>query len=217
MKKFFKAGFALVLAGLLMAPHCEKAFAAEQGTLYAADAEADNLSDAGEKTDHAMYDERHGYVSLKSDSIGSIIFTIDAETAGKYEIGVVYAAKEGSAARKLGLSVNGAAASLVNLTCAGDWDTFLTYTVTADLSAGKNTVAVSTPSDFNNDTVKTPNVYALTYALKEAAPAADAGDSAPAQPQLPKTGLTNSIYFYIIGAVVVFAGAAVLLKKQKEA
>lgn len=215
MKKIFKVGLALVLAGILMVPYCGKVFAAEKGTLYAADAQTEDLSDSGEKSDHAMYDERHGYISLKSGSIGSIIFTVDADTAGKYEIGVVYAAKEGSAARKLGLSVNGANTSLVNLTCAADWDTFMTYTVTADLNAGKNTVVVSTPSDFNDDTVKTPNIYALTYALKEVAPAEGADDSAKAQ--LPKTGLVSGGYFFLFGALIVFVGAAMVLKKREEA
>ncbi|MDE7212928.1 MAG: hypothetical protein K2O03_16010 [Lachnospiraceae bacterium] len=224
MKKIFKIGFALVLAGIMMVPHCGKALAAESGTLYAANAETENLSDSGEKSDHAMYDERHGYISLKSSGIGSIIFTVDADTAGKYEIGVVYTAKEGSASRKLGLGVNGADASLVNLTCASDWDTFLTYTVTADLSAGKNTVVVSTPSDFNDDTVKTPNIYALTYALKEAAPAESAEDASQAQSgqtsgqgTLPKTGLADCVSFWMLGAMVTFAGAAMVMRKRKEA
>ena len=44
MKRFFKIGVALVLAAVLMAPYCGKAFAAEKGTLYAADAEKENLS-----------------------------------------------------------------------------------------------------------------------------------------------------------------------------
>ena len=71
--------------------------------------------------------------------------------------------------------------------------------------------------DFNDDTVKTPNIYALTYSLKEAAPAESAGNSAPAETQLPKTGLAESFSFYLLGATMTCVGAAVLWRKRKEA
>lgn len=167
MKKLISA--LLTLAMVLTLPVSVQAQAADEVTLYAVEAETADLADASEKTDHALYEDTYGYISLKSDTIGKIIFNVEVETAGKYGLDIVYAAKEGSAARKLGYSVNDGATTLVNLTCAADWDTFKEHKVNVTLNAGKNTIVISTPSDYDNETVKTPNVYAIQYVLKEAA------------------------------------------------
>jgi len=166
MKKLISALLTLVM--VLTLPVSVQAQAADETTLYAVDAEKVDLSTDTEQTDHALYDT-HGYISLKSETIGKIVFNVEVEAAGKYGLDIVYAAKEGSAARKLGYSVNDGATTLVNLTCAADWDTFLEHKVNVTLNAGKNTIVISTPSDYDNKEVKTPNIYAIQYVLKQAA------------------------------------------------
>lgn len=194
MKKLL--GIALALTALLLLPATKTAFADEEvKTLYAVEATCEGLDNATEQTDHALYEEAYGYIGLKSaDNTGKIIFNADAATAGKYELRVIYAAKEGSSARKLNLTVNDGATSLVNLTCAADWDTFMEYKVYVQLNAGTNTIVVGTPSDYDNDAVKTPNVYAIQYVLKEAAQTSDT-DKKPATDNTPAAGTyENGVY-----------------------
>lgn len=196
MKKLF--GIVLALTVLLLLPATKTAFADEEAkTLYAVEATCEGLDDATEKTDHALYEDAYGYIGLKSsDNSGKIIFNVDTATAGKYELRVIYAAKEGSSARKLNLTVNGGTTSLVNLACAADWDTFMEYKVNIQLNAGSNTIIVGTPSDYDNDAVKTPNIYAIQYLLKEAASTdAPATDKEPAADNTPAAGTyENGIY-----------------------
>ena len=169
MKKLF--GTVLALTVLLLLPVAKTAFADEEvKTLYAVEATCEGLDDATEKTDHAMYEDAYGYIGLKSsDNTGKITFNVDAAAAGTYELRVIYTAKEGSSARKLNLTVNNGTTSLVNLACAADWDTFMEYKVNVQLTAGANTIVVGTPSDYDNDAVKTPNIYDNQILLKNRA------------------------------------------------
>lgn len=213
MKKLF--GIALALTALLLLPATKTAFADEEvKTLYAVEANSEGLDNATEQTDHALYEDAYGYIGLKSaDNTGKIIFNADVATAGKYELRVIYAAKEGSSARKLNLTVNDGATSLVNLTCAADWDTFMEYKVYVQLNAGTNTIIVGTPSDYDNDAVKTPNVYAIQYVLKEAAQAPDT-DKTPDTDKKPVTDNTPAAGTYENGVYTVAKGD--YLKKIAE-
>lgn len=206
MKKLF--GIALALTALLLLPATKTAFAEEEAkTLYAVEATCENLDNTTEQTDHALYEEAYGYISLKSaDNTGKIIFNVNDAVAGTYEIRVIYTAKEGSSARKLDFSVNNGTASLVNLACAADWDTFMEYKVSVQLNAGTNTIVVGTPSDYDNDAVKTPNVYAIQYILKEAAQAAPNTDKTSGTDKKPAADSTPAAGTYENGVYTVAKG-----------
>lgn len=162
----------LLLAALLLTllPASQTAYAADNGSIYAADAENENLATPSEAGDHAFLEDR-GYISLKpyNDGIGQICFNISARVGGEYEITIHYAAKSGDARRKLGLAVNDLTSiQNIDLSTAGDWDTIITYTQNVTLVTGENTVYITTPTDYDNTTVKTPNIYRLDYKLVQA-------------------------------------------------
>ncbi|MGN0504980.1 MAG: CBM35 domain-containing protein [Lachnospiraceae bacterium] len=214
MKKLLCAvlAFCLLLAPTAVTAHAEE----DVTTLYAVEVGEENLTgldDATEKTDHALYDEAYGYIGLKSaNADGKVIFHVNVETAGKYELRVVYTAKEGSSARKMNLDVNGSLTKNINLTTAADWDTFQEYKVYIQLTAGANTIVVGTPSDYDNDSVKTPNIYAIQYVLKEAAaPATDTKDTE----QKPASGTyENGTYTVVRGDYLRSIAKATLGKES---
>ena len=162
----------LLLATLFLAllPASHTACAADNGSIYAADAENENLATPSEAGDHAFLEDR-GYISLKpyDDGIGQICFNISARVGGEYEITIHYAAKSSDAKRKLGLATNDLTSiQNIDLSTAGDWDTILTCTQSVTLNTGENTIYITTPTDYDNTTVKTPNIYRLDYKLVQA-------------------------------------------------
>lgn len=231
MKKFLKLSMLLFALSLLVLGDKTTALAAEEGTIYAVDAEKDNLSNPDEASDHALYDY-YGYISLKpADGIGKIIFTVNADRAGIYDISVVYTAKEGSASRKLDIYANDAAATNVTLECAADWDTFMTYTTSRTLVAGENKIVIATPAGYDNETVKTPNIYALQFKCTEpeatptpeptattaptVAPTTAPSDSAPINADSAESNNTVTIVIIVV-VVVLLAGIVVFVSKKKK-
>lgn len=172
MKKI--SALLLTLLFTLLLPFSHTAHAADNGTLYAADMDNENLSNGEEATDHAFLDER-GYISLKpfDDTIGKLAFKITARVGGEYNITIHYTAKAGSAERKLGFAIGTNEIENILLETGADWDSILTFSKTVTLSAGDNIIYITTPTDYDNTTVKTPNIYCLEYELTKAEEGSD--------------------------------------------
>ncbi len=165
----------LTLALVLTIPVSATAQAAEEPvTLYAAtDAELNdpaNFDNPAEQTHQAMLDSVYGGIGLKSvgGNTAALTFTFDVETAGRYGFVLYYTAGSGSYKRKCDIIVNDTAFTNVNL-ATKDWNTLLEYTTNITLEAGENVITIATSTDYDNSTVKTPNIYGIKYWLKEAA------------------------------------------------
>ncbi len=174
MKKFISALLTLALLFGLAVPTTASA-AEETVTVYANDTDkviAENVKD-GYMENQGLYEETTGYYGLKpaDDTLGDakIYFSVDVETAGQYEIVVAYAAKTGDSARKCDVYVDETLSQALNLTCNADWETKSEAKFRIDLTAGEHDIVITTPSDYDNSSVKTPNIYAVKYTLKKAA------------------------------------------------
>ena len=174
MKKLLSVLMALTLLFGLTAPTA--AYAAEETvTVYSNDTEnviAENVKD-GYMENQGLYEETSGYYGLKpaDDTLGAakIFYGINVETAGQYEIVIAYAAKEGSSARKCDVYVDDTLSQQLNLTMNPDWETKSETKFRVDLTAGEHDIVITTPADYDNSSVKTPNIYAVKYTLKKAA------------------------------------------------
>lgn len=173
MKKFLSVLLTLALLFGFTAPAA--AYAAEEGVIITVDdvdkVEASNVAD-GYMTNHVLFQDATGYYGLKpaDSTVGdaTITFSLDVETAGKYQLTIHYTAKTSSAARMLNYSVNGGKAVTVDLPVGAEWTELKAYKLFINLEAGENDLVISTPTGYE-DGIKTPNIYAVEYVLKEAA------------------------------------------------
>lgn len=152
--------------------------AVETVKLYADEAVNENLQKTEVGYEHGYYDETHGYLSLRAavdfENNGKLIFYVDAEVAGLYTLEIDYTAKTGSAKRMIGVSINDAAPEQIELVTADGWpiEYLMTHKMFVELKAGENTIVLCTPTEYDNTSIKCPNVYAIKYTLKKAAEAA---------------------------------------------
>lgn len=148
--------------------------AAETVKLYADEAVNENLQKTEVGFEHGAYDETHGYLSLRAavdfENNGKLIFYVDTEVAGLYTLEIDYTAKTGSAKRMIGLSINGSEPEQIDLPTADGWpiEYLMTYKTMVKLNAGENTVVLCTPTEYDNTSIKCPNIYAIKYTLKKA-------------------------------------------------
>lgn len=147
--------------------------------LYVDEAVNENLQKTEVGYEHGMYDDTHGYLSLRAavdfENNGKVIFYADVETPGLYTLEIDYTAKTGSAKRMIALSVNGAEPEQIDLPTADEWkiEYLMTYKTFITLKAGENEIVLCTPKDYDNSAIKCPNVYAIKYSLKKAEEVAD--------------------------------------------
>lgn len=177
MKKFVSALLTLALLFGLAVPTTAAA-AEETVTIYANDTEkviAENVKDGtnGYMENQGLYEETTGYYGLKplDETLGAakVFFSLDDLVAGQYEIVIAYAAKTGDAARKCDVYIDDTLSQQITFTCNADWETKSEYKFRVDLPAGDHDIVITTPSDYDNSSVKTPNIYAVKYTLKKAA------------------------------------------------
>ncbi|MFI5747727.1 glycosyl hydrolase family 8 [Streptomyces sp. NPDC051644] len=128
-------GTVLAAAGLLL-PLLAAPPAAAAATLY--EAEGATLSQAALATNHAGYSGT-GFVDYTNVAGSSVEFTVNA-AAGSTALAIRYA-NGTTTDRPMDISVNGTVvASGLAFGGTGSWDTWATKTVTAQLTAGTNTV-----------------------------------------------------------------------------
>ena len=131
----------------------------------------------------------------------------------KVDFVILYAA---SGERHMDLTFAG---QLKNVTCpdTGDWSSFSTLTVSFDkVTAGQAVLRLAAPADFNNDTIKTPNVEAITVNMKVAeAPAVSPTEEASVEAMTaPQTGDPATVLCVL--AIVSFLGFAVIRRLKSK-
>jgi hypothetical protein len=126
---------------------------APAGNTY--EAESATLSGgANTNTNHTGYSGTGFVDGFYNSTSAQASFTVNAASAGNYELKLRYSAGNGTSANT-GLYVNGA--KIKNITCAAtaDWNTWADETETVTLSAGNNTIAykaeVASPYCINLD------------------------------------------------------------------
>lgn len=170
-RRIFAFVCSLLVAFMLVTPVEAFAKQTEYGPMFVAEVHSEdysvsyeNLANTIEQTDHALY-EYYGYISTKpfeDNKTGLIVITFDVEAAGQYDIDITYTAKTSTAVRKMGIAANKKTdLKQVELPMAADWDTMQTYTFKCNLNKGSNYIAIGTPFDYDNNLVKTPNIYAI--------------------------------------------------------
>jgi len=173
MKKFLSTLLALTLLLGLAVPTTTVSAAKE--TIWVDNwdlVSTENLNDPLQVGSY-LYED-HGCFGLKpvkngeEYAVGKIEFTVDVSKAGLYELTIVYCAKTGSATRKGELYINGEHIQQMNFTMMPDWYTPSEEVLFVTLEAGENTVLLTSPTDYDNSSVKTPNIYAIKYNLKKA-------------------------------------------------
>lgn len=241
-RKLF-TGFVALATTVAMAT---SALAADTGTLYAGTdgiSSWTNLNDnfaqtgKGETTDAGVV----GLKPTSTDVEGSITFTVNVDTAGKYKITVGYSA---SGSRWFSYYVNGGTETIVEVTGAAWTDSNTKEIANISLAAGENTIKLASPSTYDNSTVKTPNIDFIKWELTEAdvvvppvddsgsdeggenqnsnneatEPATDGGNSEVTTTEagkVPQTGeSTKALQWIILGMAAAVAGVAV--RKQKK-
>ena len=155
------------------------AFAASENRILAVDAALMGLANmnpqvkGGESTDR-------GCIGLQSAAEGEgfadgyIMFPVEAETAGLYEITVQYAAKaKAGQTRCADLIVNDGERIHLPIVGQTDWNVYVPAKVTVYLNAGSNVLILKNVEGFDNSTYKAINVDYLQWDL--VMPAADEG------------------------------------------
>lgn len=105
-------------------------------------------------------------IGLKPDEMGIDAvaeYKINITEDGKYTFVITYSAAAGDGmVRKADFSMDD-----VRLACdmkqTESWEVFETVSFTFDLTAGEHTFKMLSPSDYDNSTVKTPNIDFFTY------------------------------------------------------
>ena len=141
--------------------------------VYADNATYSNLNDTDAEYE-STYEGTHGRVHLVPEKNedgtykqGSIIFKVNAEMTGTYEIDIIYSGK--GVTRKIEHSVNKGAKVSAELKDSATWDAAKakSYTFEAELKAGENTIIVYSPSDYEAGVVQAPDIWAVKGALKK--------------------------------------------------
>ena len=162
-----------LLLSLLMLAACIPAMAegADSGRILAVDAALMGLANmspqvkGGESTDR-------GCIGLQSAPEGEgfadgyIMFPVEVNTAGLYEITVRYAAKaKAGQTRCADLIVNEGERIHLPIVGKGDWNVYDDAVVEAELTAGLNTIVLTNVEGFDNSTWKAINVDFLAWEL----------------------------------------------------
>ncbi len=148
-----------------------------------------------------------GPVDVEHAADAYITFEFDVETAGKYTITVGYSSKTGDVKnpkpedagkkqdRAAMMSVNGAEASKIDIyQTSTDWNVAREVTVeNVELKAGKNTVKLTNPADFDDNYIKSVNIISVGWTLTVAdAPVTEAPTTEAPETNAPETGSTGN-------------------------
>ncbi|MBQ7850367.1 MAG: hypothetical protein IJ343_11630 [Clostridia bacterium] len=175
MKKLLAFALSLLLLALVPA-----ALAEDAGSILAVDAAYMGLANMNPQVKGGETSER-GCIGLQSakDENGTFVdaymmFPVEVETSGLYEITVRYAAKakEGQT-RCADLIVNDGERIHLPIVGQSDWNIYVDAKVKVYLPAGSNVLTLKNVEGFDNSVYKAINVDSLSWAL--AAPAADEG------------------------------------------
>ena len=172
MKKLVSLFLALVLLAACIPAMAETA---EAGRILAVDSAYMGLSNmspqfkGGESTDR-------GCMGLQPAAEGEgfadayMMFPVEVETAGLYEITVRYAAKgKAGQTRCADLVVNDGERIALPIVGQADWNVYVPATVTVYLNAGSNVLTLKNVVGFDNSTFKAINVDYLAWELALAA------------------------------------------------
>lgn len=89
------------------------------------------------------------------------------------------------------------------------WFKIVKQEATITLKAGENKIAICSPSDFDDDSIKGINFYAVDYTLKTAAGGNGNGGTQPG------TGVTT-VSFVVAGAAMLLGATGIVVSKKKE-
>lgn len=150
--------------------------AEEEGRIYALDAYYANLKDmnaqfkGGESSDKGCLGLSPATNADGSFADGKIVFYVDVNTAGTYDLTVRYAAK-GSAGqtRCADLIVNDGERIHLPITGQADWSTYVPAKVQVELATGLNVIVLTNVEGFDNSSLKAINVDYLGWVLVPAA------------------------------------------------
>ena len=154
-----------LLMSLLMLCATLPVLAEDEGTILAVDAAYANLNDmnpqfkGGESSDRGCL----GLQSAKNPdgtfADGYIMFAVDVETAGLYDVTVRYAAKyKAGQTRCADLIVNDGERVHLPIVGKGDWNVYGDATVTVYLAQGMNSLTLKNVEGFDNSVYKAINV-----------------------------------------------------------
>ena len=154
--------------------------AEDEGRILALDAAYANLANmsaqvkGGESTDCGCLGLQSAKNADGTFADGYVMFAVEVETAGLYDVTVRYAAKakEGQI-RCADLVMNEGKRIALPIKGMADWDVYANATVTVYLAAGMNTLTVKNVEGFDNSMYKAINLDYLAWKL--VSPAADQG------------------------------------------
>ena len=139
-------------------------------------------------------------------------FTVDA--AGTYAVEVHYSA---SGNRFAEMFMDNSPVEYITFTDTGAWTTFFSFIREVELSAGVHTLKFQAPSDYNNDTIKTPNldkfVISFVKATETEAPEPVTEPAAPKAVTTPAAPQTSDI---ASGAVILMVIAAIAVRRKSR-
>ena len=150
--------------------------AADEGKILAVEAEFSGLKDmnaqfkGGESSDKGCLGLSPATNADGSFADGKIVFYVDVNTAGTYDLTVRYAAK-GSAGqtRCADLIVNDGERIHLPITGQADWSTYVPAKVQVELATGLNVIVLTNVEGFDNSSLKAINVDYLGWVLVPAA------------------------------------------------
>lgn len=165
-----------LLLSLLMLLACIPAMAQSENRILAVDAAYENLANmspqfkGGESSEFGCLGLQPVQNADGTFANGYIMFAVEAETAGLYEITVQYAAKaKAGQTRCADLIVNEGERVSLPIVGQADWNVYVPAKVTVYLNEGMNSLVLTNVEGFDNSTYKAINVDYLQWDLVMAA------------------------------------------------
>ncbi len=146
--------------------------AADEGRILAVDSEYSALKDmnpqfkGGESSDKGCIGLSPATNADGSFADGKMIFYVDVNTAGAYDVTIRYAAKgKAGQTRCADLIVNDGGRVHLPITGQADWNVYMPATVQVELQAGLNVIVLTNVEGFDNSIFKAINVDYLGWKL----------------------------------------------------
>ena len=147
---------------------------------------AENIQDVSEASSGRIYGMKPAEEFTATETWVSYDFTVDM--AGTYAIEVFYSA---SGNRYAEMFMDNIQVAYLTFADTAEWTTFSSFIREVELAAGPHTMKFQAPSDYDNDTIKTPNLDRFVITLLKAAEAETAEpetaepetEAAPVAPQ----------------------------------
>lgn len=152
--------------------------------------------------------------------------TINVDAEGEYALRFCYVAKTGSAKRKFSYQIDGGNRVDVELDPTADWNNgdkkIYEVPSAVSLTKGEHKIKLACSTDYDNSTVKAPNIIYVAYEAKNVVQPADPDNNTPNQSEEttaapennnPPTGDTSAVMLFAVLAVVSAAGVVVFKRK----